>query len=76
MGSGTASTGAGRVEGTSAGSPRLRSEGPQGVHRAAGGGQKLDVPLTDATARMELKIAFITDPHGTYIELTEGLNAK
>ncbi len=41
-----------------------------------GEGQKLDVPLTDATARMGLKIAFLTDPSGTYIELTEGLNAK
>ena len=39
-------------------------------------GQKLDVPLTDATARMGLKIAFTTDPNGTYIELTEGLAAK
>jgi len=25
---------------------------------------------------MGLKLAFITDPNGTYIELTEGLNAK
>jgi len=39
-------------------------------------GQKLDVPLTDATARLGLKIAFTTDPNGTYIELTQGLNAK
>jgi catechol 2,3-dioxygenase-like lactoylglutathione lyase family enzyme len=39
-------------------------------------GEKLDVPLTDATARMGLRIAFTTDPYGTYIELTEGLNAK
>ena len=38
-GAGTASTGAGRVEGKGAGSHRLRSEGPQGVHRAAGGGR-------------------------------------
>ena len=41
-----------------------------------GKGQKMDVPLTDVTAKMGLKIAFITDPDGTYIELTEGLNAK
>jgi catechol 2,3-dioxygenase-like lactoylglutathione lyase family enzyme len=42
----------------------------------AADGIKLDVPYTDASARMGLKIAFITDPWGTYIELTEGLNAK
>lgn len=42
----------------------------------AADGQKLDVPYTDASARMGLKIAFITDPNGTYIELTEGLAAK
>jgi catechol 2,3-dioxygenase-like lactoylglutathione lyase family enzyme len=46
------------------------------TERLAADGQKLDVPLTDATARMGLKIAFTTDPNGTYIELTEGLNAK
>jgi catechol 2,3-dioxygenase-like lactoylglutathione lyase family enzyme len=46
------------------------------TERLAADGQKLDVALTDATARMGLKIAFITDPNGTYIELTEGLNAK
>jgi hypothetical protein len=39
-------------------------------------GLKLDMPYTDAVARMGLKIAFLTDPNGTYIELTEGLNAK
>jgi len=39
-------------------------------------GQKLDVPFTDAQARIGLNIAFLTDPNGTYIELTEGLNAK
>ena len=44
--------------------------------RLSADGTKLDVPLTDATARMGLKIAFLTDPNGTYIELTEGLNAK
>jgi len=42
----------------------------------AANGQKLDVPLTDAKAKLGLQIAFITDPVGTYIELTEGLNAK
>jgi catechol 2,3-dioxygenase-like lactoylglutathione lyase family enzyme len=44
--------------------------------RLTADGSKLDVPLTDAVARMGLKIAFLTDPNGTYIELTEGLNAK
>jgi catechol 2,3-dioxygenase-like lactoylglutathione lyase family enzyme len=44
--------------------------------RLTADGQKLDVPLTDATSKMGLKIAFTTDPYGTYIELTEGLNAK
>lgn len=44
--------------------------------RIAASGQKLDVPYTDATSKIGLKIAFITDPNGTYIELTEGLNAK
>ena len=44
--------------------------------RLAADGIKLDVPLTDATSKMGLKIAFFTDPVGTYIELTEGLNAK
>jgi predicted enzyme related to lactoylglutathione lyase len=38
------------------------------------------VPLTsayrDVTATIGLKIAFLTDPNGTYIELTEGLAAK
>jgi catechol 2,3-dioxygenase-like lactoylglutathione lyase family enzyme len=46
------------------------------TERLAADGIKLDVPYTDASARMGLKIAFITDPSGTYIELTEGLNAK
>jgi catechol 2,3-dioxygenase-like lactoylglutathione lyase family enzyme len=46
------------------------------TERLAADGIKLDVPYTDATSKMGLKIAFITDPNGTYIELTEGLNAK
>ena len=41
-----------------------------------GNGQKLDVNYTDASAKLGLKIAFITDPNGAYIELTEGLTAK
>jgi catechol 2,3-dioxygenase-like lactoylglutathione lyase family enzyme len=44
--------------------------------RLTADGQKLDVALTDATSKMGLKIAFLTDPNGTYIELTEGLAAK
>jgi catechol 2,3-dioxygenase-like lactoylglutathione lyase family enzyme len=39
-------------------------------------GQKMDMAYTDATSKMGLKIAFFTDPNGTYIELTEGLSAK
>jgi catechol 2,3-dioxygenase-like lactoylglutathione lyase family enzyme len=39
-------------------------------------GQKMDMAYTDVTSKMGLKIAFTTDPYGTYIELTEGLNAK
>lgn len=46
------------------------------TERLVAGGQKLDVAYTDASAKLGLKIAFITDPNGTYIELTEGLNAK
>lgn len=46
------------------------------IERLSAEGQKLDVPYTDATSKMGLKIAFLTDPYGTYIELTEGLSAK
>jgi catechol 2,3-dioxygenase-like lactoylglutathione lyase family enzyme len=46
------------------------------TERLVSDGQKLDVNYTDATAKLGLKIAFITDPNGTYIELTEGLSAK
>ena len=46
------------------------------TERLVTGGQKLDVAYTDASAKLGLKIAFITDPNGTYIELTEGLNVK
>ena len=46
------------------------------LDRLTADGMKLDRPYTDATSKMGLKIAFITDPNGTYIELTEGLNAK
>jgi len=44
--------------------------------RLVAGGQKLDMAYTDGTAKFGLKIAFLTDPNGTYIELTEGLNMK
>ena len=37
---------------------------------------KMDMPYTDMTQRIGLKIAFIIDPVGTRIELTEGLAAK
>lgn len=46
------------------------------IDRLTADGQKMDVAYTDATSKMGLKIAFFTDPNGTYIELTEGLNAK
>ena len=41
--------------------------------RLAAKGIKLDVPVRDVPA-IGLKIAFLTDPAGTYIELTEGLD--
>lgn len=44
--------------------------------RLVADGQKMDMAYTDVTSKMGLKIAFLTDPNGTYIELTEGLNAK
>ncbi len=37
---------------------------------------KMDMPLRDMTQQIGLKIAFLTDPAGTRIELTEGLIAK
>ncbi|HEY1240353.1 MAG TPA: VOC family protein [Bryobacteraceae bacterium] len=39
-------------------------------------GITMDMPYTDMTQRIGLKIAFLTDPVGTRIELTEGLAAK
>jgi catechol 2,3-dioxygenase-like lactoylglutathione lyase family enzyme len=38
-------------------------------------GVQIDVDYIDATDRVGLKVAFITDPNGVYIELTEGLAA-
>ncbi|MEO8100248.1 MAG: VOC family protein [Acidobacteriota bacterium] len=40
------------------------------------GGTKMDMAFNDMSTKLGLKIAFITDPNGTYIELTEGLNSK
>jgi catechol 2,3-dioxygenase-like lactoylglutathione lyase family enzyme len=39
-------------------------------------GIKFDMQVRDMTAQFGLKIAFVTDPNGTYIELTQGLSAK
>jgi catechol 2,3-dioxygenase-like lactoylglutathione lyase family enzyme len=39
-------------------------------------GVTINMPLRDMTRQIGLKIAFITDPNGTYIELTEGLAGK
>lgn len=36
-------------------------------------GVTINMPLRDMTKQIGLKIAFITDPNGTYIELTQGL---
>lgn len=37
-------------------------------------GVTINIPYRDYTKQVGLKIAFVTDPNGTYIELTEGLN--
>jgi catechol 2,3-dioxygenase-like lactoylglutathione lyase family enzyme len=46
------------------------------LKRLEADGVTINMPLRDMTKQIELKIAFITDPNGTYIELTEGLAAK
>ncbi len=46
------------------------------LKRLEADGVKIDSPLRDMTDRIGLKIAFITDPNGTYIEITEGLAGK
>jgi catechol 2,3-dioxygenase-like lactoylglutathione lyase family enzyme len=46
------------------------------LKRLEADGVKIDSPLRDMTERIGLKIAFITDPNGTYIEITEGLAGK
>jgi hypothetical protein len=39
-------------------------------------GVTISLPYRDLTERIALKIGFVTDPNGTYIELTEGLAGK
>ena len=39
-------------------------------------GVTINMPLRDMTKQIGLQIAFITDPNGTYIELTQGLAGK
>ena len=39
-------------------------------------GVTINMPVRDMQKQLGLKIAFVTDPNGTYIELTEGLAAK
>lgn len=46
------------------------------LKRLQADGVTIDVPLRDATKTIGLKIAFVTDPNGTSIELTEGLLGK
>jgi catechol 2,3-dioxygenase-like lactoylglutathione lyase family enzyme len=46
------------------------------LKRLEADGVKIDIPLRDMTKQIGLKIAFITDPNGAYIELTEGLAGK
>jgi catechol 2,3-dioxygenase-like lactoylglutathione lyase family enzyme len=46
------------------------------VQKLQADGITMDMPYTDMTQRIGLKIAFLTDPVGTRIELTEGLAAK
>jgi catechol 2,3-dioxygenase-like lactoylglutathione lyase family enzyme len=46
------------------------------LKRLAADGMTINMPLRDMTKQIGLKIAFITDLNGTYIELTEGLAGK
>lgn len=46
------------------------------VKKLQASGITMDMPYTDVTQRIGLKIAFLTDPVGTRIELTEGLAGK
>jgi len=43
-------------------------------HQAAAQGTKLDEPIRSSANSQHLKVAFITDPWGSRIELTEGLS--
>jgi catechol 2,3-dioxygenase-like lactoylglutathione lyase family enzyme len=46
------------------------------LKKLAADGVTINMPFRDMTKQIGLKIAFITDPNGTYIELTEGLATK
>ncbi len=46
------------------------------LKKLAADGVTINMPLRDMTKNIGLKIAFITDPNGVYIELTEGLAGK
>jgi len=46
------------------------------MKRLAADGVTINMPLRDMTKQLGLQIAFVTDPNGTYIELTQGLNTK
>jgi catechol 2,3-dioxygenase-like lactoylglutathione lyase family enzyme len=46
------------------------------LKKLAADGVTINMPLRDMTKQIGLKIAFITDPNGTYIELTQGLSAR
>lgn len=46
------------------------------LKKLAADGATINMPLRDMTKQIGLKIAFITDPNGTYIELTEGLAGR
>ncbi len=46
------------------------------LKKLAADGVTINMPFRDMSKNIGLKIAFITDPNGTYIELTEGLASK
>ncbi len=46
------------------------------LKRLEADGVTINMPLRDMTKQIDLKIAFVTDPNGTYVELTEGLAGK
>ena len=52
------------------------TEQPNYAKKLEADGIKFDMAPRDMTAQIGLKIAFVTDPNGTYIELTQGLSAK